>query len=297
MAEQEPCGASGKVVRLERGCVILGRLSMRFRRLVALVVSVACAAGVQPGLNAGAPAAGAQQPSVTAASGLTISGSVLREDRTTVANVRLRLRNVDKGAIVAQTVSDQNGAFSFPVTDPGLYVVEAVDGGGSVLAVSSSLQSTTTPLTTNVILPADSGPRTFSRARPSSSFRLRPARASSSWWSNGGERWRERRTGEPGTLRRCANARLAKQRDFVRSATLGHYGRPISTTGRHDPARVSNRRCAPVGPGRPWHAPPRSSERRLQVPVRRGECRSCSSCWARSSGRSRPLRCIGRRRV
>ena len=89
-------------------------------------------------------------------SGLTISGSVLRADGTRVANVRLRLRNVDKGTILAQTVSDQNGAFSLPVTDPGLYVVEAVGEDGSVLAVSSALQSTTTPLTTNVILPQTS---------------------------------------------------------------------------------------------------------------------------------------------
>ena len=56
---------------------------------------------------------------------------MLRKDGTTAADVRLRLRNVDKGTVVGQTVSDKNGAFSFPVTDPGLYVVEAIDGAGA----------------------------------------------------------------------------------------------------------------------------------------------------------------------
>ena len=131
---------------------------MRLRRLVALVVSVACAAAGEPGLRAGVSvAAGVQagsQRAVTATSALNISGTVLRKDGTTAADVRLRLRNVDKGTVVGQTVSDKNGAFSFPVTDPGFYVVEAIDGGGSVLAVSSAIHSTATPLTVNVILPA-----------------------------------------------------------------------------------------------------------------------------------------------
>ena len=129
---------------------------MRLKRLVALTLIVAYAAVVQPRVSAGAghgnQLAATQQPSV-AASGQTISGNVRREDGTRVANQRLRLRNLDKGTIAAQTVSGPNGAFSFRVTDPGLYVVEAVDKGGSVEAVSSTLQSTTTPLTTDVILP------------------------------------------------------------------------------------------------------------------------------------------------
>jgi hypothetical protein len=118
---------------------------------------VSAAAGVQ--------AAGSQR-AVTATStvnisgtalrqgGTTISGTVRRQDGTTAADVRLRLRNVDKGTVVGQTMSDKTGAFSFPVTDPGFYVVEAVDGGGSVLAVSSAIQPTATPLTVNLILPA-----------------------------------------------------------------------------------------------------------------------------------------------
>ena len=127
---------------------------MKLRRLVALVVIMACAAAGEPGLRAGAPVAAGVQAAGSQQAVFNISGTVLRQDGKTGADVRLRLRNVDKGTVVGQTVSDKNGAFSFPVTDPGLYVVEAVDGGGSVLSVSSPIQPTATPLTVNMILPA-----------------------------------------------------------------------------------------------------------------------------------------------
>jgi hypothetical protein len=131
---------------------------MRFRRLVALLVVMACTTHLQPGLravaSAGGQAPGAQQPTIAA--GLRISGTVLREiDRSTVADVNLRLRNVNTGTIVGRTVSDRNGAFSFVVPEPGLYVVEALDKGLNLQAVSSAVNSTTAPLTTDVILPQE----------------------------------------------------------------------------------------------------------------------------------------------
>ncbi len=82
-----------------------------------------------------------------------LTGFVLEHDgKTRVPNQRVRLRNIDTGASVAETTSDRDGAFSFPVTTPGNYVVEAVSGGG-VLAVSKPVSSTTLPFTRNVILP------------------------------------------------------------------------------------------------------------------------------------------------
>jgi len=121
---------------------------MRFRRLVALLVVMACSAYLQPGLRAVASAA--------AASELRISGTVLC-DGSSVAGVRLLLRNVDKGTVVGHTLSNQSGAFSFVVPEPGLYVVEALNESENVTAVSAALNSTTAPLSTNVILQSKTG--------------------------------------------------------------------------------------------------------------------------------------------
>jgi hypothetical protein len=140
---------------------------MTFTRLVALALSVACAAGTVPFVPPALVAASggeysAIQQTITPTSGLVISGTVVREDRTTtVAGVRLRLRNVDKGTIVGQAISDQNGAFSFAVTAPGLYVVEAVKDNGGVRAVSDPVPVTNSPLTTLVILPELEGAAAF----------------------------------------------------------------------------------------------------------------------------------------
>jgi len=108
---------------------------MRFSRLVALVASVACIA---------LPTARASSPN--------FSGTVLQGDGTPVAGVHLRLRNVADGPIVGQTVSDKNGAFSFDVSEPGLYMVEAVDGD-DVRTVSRPVLFTDSPITTDVMLP------------------------------------------------------------------------------------------------------------------------------------------------
>ena len=123
---------------------------MKRAQIAAIALCVACAVGFQP---AAAIAYRASQPPAQATIPLTLTGLVLRPDgKTRVPNQRVRLRNIDTGASIAETTSDKDGAFSFPVATPGNYVVEAVSGDG-VLAVSSPISSTVSPLTRNVILP------------------------------------------------------------------------------------------------------------------------------------------------
>ena len=130
---------------------------MQLKRLMALVMSIALAlasSSFRPSLPRWQPAAPSQQ--AIQATGLTISGTVVQSDRKTpVADACLRLRKVDTNAIVARTVSDRNGAFSFSVSEPGMYLVEAVDcDDDGVLAVSDALTLAQLPLTTLVVLPA-----------------------------------------------------------------------------------------------------------------------------------------------
>src|SRR5262247_2749495 len=105
---------------------------MNTRRLVAFFMAVAFME-VPSGVRAQTPGAqtpGAQQPEV--ASGLRTCGITKLSDGTTVAEVRVRLRNVNTNMIVAETQSDKMGGFTFAVPEPGLYVAEAVNKDGSV---------------------------------------------------------------------------------------------------------------------------------------------------------------------
>ena len=134
---------------------------MKLQRFVAIVLCVVYTAAVQPSVRAGAARAqapGIQQP----ASSPILTGLVLRADRQTrVANQRVRLRNVDKGTPGGEILTDNSGAFSFPLPEPGTYVVEAVNPAGAVLAVSSAISSTATPLSTVIVLPDDPPPAAF----------------------------------------------------------------------------------------------------------------------------------------
>jgi hypothetical protein len=117
---------------------------MRFERFVALVLIALCVAGASPVWQAD-----------VGASFQDISGTVLQADGThPAANMRLRLKNVDTATIVAETVSDANGTFSFAVPGAGLYVIEAVDEHG-VRGISEPFPFTGSPLTTSVILSRD----------------------------------------------------------------------------------------------------------------------------------------------
>ncbi len=78
--------------------------------------------------------------------------------------MRLRLRNLDTGTIVGNTVSDSQGRFSFAVSEPGRYMVEAAGKTGGVVAVSDPVTLAGSPVSTKVILPEDKQPATATTA-------------------------------------------------------------------------------------------------------------------------------------
>ena len=69
-----------------------------------------------------------------------------------VPNQPVQLRSIDKGTLVGKTVTDGNGAFSFAVTEPGLYVVEALSTDGGIAAVGNPVTLLSLPIVTNVVL-------------------------------------------------------------------------------------------------------------------------------------------------
>src|SRR5262245_10686133 len=91
-----------------------------------------------------------QQPTARA-SAIGISGTVTRDTGAALADVQLQLRSIDSDTIVGRTVSGRNGEYSFTVPEPGLYVVEAVDGN-RVRAVTQPVTVTDSPVTANLIL-------------------------------------------------------------------------------------------------------------------------------------------------
>ena len=114
---------------------------MQLKRLMALMMSIALALASYPSVRVAAQVPTRRSLSAAIQARVDISGTVVRSDRKTpVADACLRLRKMDTNAIVARTVSDRTGAFSFSVSEPGMYVVEVVDcGNGGVLAVSDAL--------------------------------------------------------------------------------------------------------------------------------------------------------------
>ena len=68
-----------------------------------------------------------------------IAGQVLNADRTPLAFARVRLRNLDSGAIIDKTAADHLGEFSFLVPSRGNYVAELFDAADRVLAVGEAV--------------------------------------------------------------------------------------------------------------------------------------------------------------
>jgi len=68
-----------------------------------------------------------------------ISGTARNAQDKVLANVRVQLRNVDTGALVATTKSAADGAFEFKGLNPGNYVVEIVDDDGKIIGASTSM--------------------------------------------------------------------------------------------------------------------------------------------------------------
>jgi hypothetical protein len=65
----------------------------------------------------------------------TVTGTVWNRNDTPVALPRMRLRDVTTGRIVRVTQGDDLGRFTFLKVSSGSYIVELVDGSGSVLAL------------------------------------------------------------------------------------------------------------------------------------------------------------------
>jgi len=67
-----------------------------------------------------------------------IIGSVVDIRQVPVANVKVRLRNLNTGKIEQETVSDEQGNYVFEVVEPGSYVVEMVMVDGTIIALSNA---------------------------------------------------------------------------------------------------------------------------------------------------------------
>ena len=68
-----------------------------------------------------------------------ISGTARDAQDKVLSNVKLQLRNVDTGQVVATTRAAANGTFEFTGLNPGNYVVEIVDDSDKIIGVSTSM--------------------------------------------------------------------------------------------------------------------------------------------------------------
>jgi hypothetical protein len=67
-----------------------------------------------------------------------IIGTVIDIKQVPIAKVKVRLRNITTGEVMAETESDENGEYAFPELDPGLYVVEMFIDNRYVVALSNT---------------------------------------------------------------------------------------------------------------------------------------------------------------
>lgn len=64
-------------------------------------------------------------------------------DGKPLANVSVRLRNVDTGQLVGNTTANAQGQFSFTGLGPGNFIVETVAANGTILGTSTAIALTT----------------------------------------------------------------------------------------------------------------------------------------------------------
>jgi hypothetical protein len=93
------------------------------RRIGWLVIVLALGAAI---------AADAAQP------GGTIAGIVRDAQGQMLPNVKLQLRNVDTGQVVAKTRAGADAAYQFTGVAPGNYIVEIVDDSDRVIGLSAA---------------------------------------------------------------------------------------------------------------------------------------------------------------
>jgi len=132
---------------------------VNLKRLVALVISIALTSASSPSAQVAQPVVPSQAIQAT---GLSISGT-LRDRKAPVADACLRLRKLDPDTIVGRSKSDRNGAFSFAVPAPGMYLVEVVNcDDDSVRSVSDALVVGTSPLIVAIAVPTTLAASVFS---------------------------------------------------------------------------------------------------------------------------------------
>jgi len=67
-----------------------------------------------------------------------ISGTARNAQDQILAGVKVQLRNIDTGQLVATTKAGPDGAFEFTGLNPGNYIAEIVDDSGQIIGVSPS---------------------------------------------------------------------------------------------------------------------------------------------------------------
>jgi uncharacterized protein (DUF2141 family) len=68
-----------------------------------------------------------------------ISGTARNAQDQILSGVKVQLRNIDSGQLVATTKSAANGAFEFTGLNPGNYVVEIVDDDGKIIGATATM--------------------------------------------------------------------------------------------------------------------------------------------------------------
>jgi hypothetical protein len=68
-----------------------------------------------------------------------ISGTARDAQKQALPGVKVQLRNIDTGQLVATSRAANDGAFEFTGLNPGNYAVEIVDNSGKIVGVSPSM--------------------------------------------------------------------------------------------------------------------------------------------------------------
>ena len=103
--------------------------------LTAFVLAGSTLAGASPQarLDARAGRGGASLRHAT-----TVIGSAWNQDNTPIPAARVQLRNLDDGKVVATTVADAAGKFTFAEIEPGTYAAELVGADGKIITVGQA---------------------------------------------------------------------------------------------------------------------------------------------------------------
>jgi len=68
-----------------------------------------------------------------------ISGAAFHRDNTPVSHAKLRLRNIETGALTGSAEANGAGQFVFKEVKPGMYIVELVSSNAKITAISNTL--------------------------------------------------------------------------------------------------------------------------------------------------------------